>query len=104
MSDLECNHCGGIAFTSRNYDPSANEGAGAYLFTDGDGEACATCGYLGSVVVDDQANGEPVDIYWSCRDGNDDTCNDPSCEECEETRQAFGLAPLVSPQVSEVKP
>lgn len=88
MSDLECSHCGGIAFTSSKYDPAGADGQGAYLFTDGDGDACASCGFPGSVVVDDQQNDEPVDVRWSCSDGNDDTCKDPLCDECEEYREA----------------
>lgn len=100
MCDLDCDHCGGIAFTSTKYDAAAAEGQGAYLFTDGDGEACASCGFPGSVVVDDQQNGEDVHVTWSCRDGNDDVCKDPLCEECEEYREA---SPIRASAVSAVR-
>lgn len=85
MSDIECPHCGNIAYTSRNYDPSANDGEGGYLFAEDDGEACASCGISGHVSLDVEPGYEgEVDAWWSIPD--DALCKDPLCEECTDAR------------------
>ena len=86
MSDLECNHCGGIAFTTRDIRD------GRPWFTDGDGEKCDDCGFPGHVSVD-EPDPDDAEVSWSTSDGNDDTCNRSDCEECIEIRTAFGLPP-----------
>ncbi len=79
MSDLECDHCGDIAFTSRDYRD------GVYWFTDSDGEACSSCGYPGHVVVN-EPDPDNADVYWETDDNNEAVCNRPDCEDCEEFR------------------
>lgn len=81
MSDLYCDHCGDIAFTSRDYRD------GVYWFTDGDGEACATCGFPGGVCVDEPDPDDAV-VTWDVSSADDAVCNRPECEECEEYRTA----------------
>lgn len=91
VATLECSHCGSEAIES-------DDGT----FGDGDGDACMTCGYPGHVIVTEayDANGdEYAYAYWACRDGNDDTCNDPCCTECSDVRVAFGLADTERPTV-----
>ena len=75
MSDLDCNHCGSIAFTSRVYRDDT------YWFTDGDGEECASCGMPGHVVVDDDAA-----VTWSDVQESGIYCERPDCEDCDEMR------------------
>lgn len=77
--DLECNHCGSIAFTSRDYRD------GVYWFTDGDGEACDSCGMPGSVVVDEPDPDDAV-VYWSDDDSPTAFCTRPDCEDCNDRR------------------
>lgn len=69
---LDCDHCGGPAIESdeRGY------------FTDGDGGPCITCGLHGWVTLDVE-----TDPQWNISDDPLDTCQDPGCEECKETRQ-----------------
>lgn len=64
---LECDHCGCEAFASdaRGY------------FTDGDGGACMTCGFPGSVCSD--AETPP---YWLTSDYAEARCADPTCSDC----------------------
>lgn len=83
--DLECNHCGDVAFTSTDVRD------GVHWFTDGDGEKCASCGFPGWVSVD-EPDPDDAEVSWVLSDGNDDTCDRPDCEECEEIRAAFGLS------------
>lgn len=83
---LECSHCSDVAFVSVNG-----------YFRQGDGKRCISCGFPGHVVVteeyDDEGDERGV-AYWRCRDGNDDTCTDPSCSECADVRVAMGLPSL----------
>jgi len=80
MSDLECGHCGGIAFTSRNIRD------GVSWFTDGEGEACATCGMPGSVVVDDYYDDDAA-VSWHDVQEAGVYCTQADCEECDEYRK-----------------
>lgn len=81
MSDLECNHCGGIAFTSRTS-----------WFTDGDGEKCADCGMPGCVSVD-AADPEDASVTWNDVQDVNICCERPDCEDCEDVRAANGVTP-----------
>jgi len=78
MSDLECGHCGGIAFTSRDIRD------GVSWFTDGEGEACATCGMPGSVYVDDYYD---ADVVWHDVQEAGVYCTQSDCETCHESRK-----------------
>lgn len=83
MSDLECGHCGGIAFTSKDYRD------GIYWFSDGDGDECAECGMPGQVVVDSDGDEEDdIDaaVWWSDSQEPGVYCTRDDCEECDERR------------------
>lgn len=69
---LECDHCGG---------PAIKADADG-LFTDGDGGMCVTCGLPGHVSLDSE-----TPPYWWISDDPLDTCADPECVECEDTRR-----------------
>lgn len=79
VSDLDCNHCGGIAFTSRDYRD------GVYWFSENDGEKCATCGMPGSVSVSDDYE-EDATVTWNDVNENGVYCERPDCEDCNEMR------------------
>jgi len=79
VSDLECNHCGGIAYTSRDIRD------GVSWFTDGAGEKCATCGMPGSVSVDDYAD-DYAAVSWVDEQEPGVYCERPDCEDCDELR------------------
>lgn len=85
MSDLECNHCGGIAFTSRDYRD------GVYWFTDGDGEKCDDCGMPGYVSIDDP-DPDDATVTWNDVQETGVYCERPDCEECNEMRVEEGHA------------
>lgn len=72
-TSLECNHCGGSALNSPNG-----------IFWDGDGTACAECGFPGTVDAD--SDGEGGYAVWSESDDDLDTCKRADCEECAERR------------------
>ncbi len=78
---LECDHCGGIAITSDAYG----------LFTDGDGERCDSCGFPGSVCVEDapDADDGPVlgEAWWNVGQEANDVCSDMACTECAPYRE-----------------
>jgi len=80
MSDLECGHCGGIAFTSRNTRD------GVSWFADGDGEACATCGMPGSVCVDNWDQ-DDADVDWHDVQEAGVYCTRADCETCNKCRK-----------------
>lgn len=71
---LHCNHCGGTAISSRRG------------FCDGDGGRCASCGFPGSVHIDDA--GERPEAWWSESQEPGDRCCDPGCVECSPERLA----------------
>ncbi len=74
--DLECNHCGGIAFTSTDVRN------GVHWFTDGDGEECADCGFPGWVSVD-EPDPDDAEVSWMCSDADAARCNRHDCDDCE---------------------
>lgn len=77
MSDeLYCEHCGDVAISNETG-----------LFFDGEGEACVTCGYPGSVSVD-----EDCGAYWNPRDEADTYCKEPACGYCMMNRKEEGNA------------
>ena len=81
MIDLECNHCGDVAFTSRDIRD------GVEWFTDGDGEKCAACGMPGSVSVDGHGyDDEGVTITWVDVQELGVYCERPGCGDCAELR------------------
>ena len=67
---LTCDHCGDVARESATG-----------IFYDGDGEACATCGFPGFVRMRDA--GAP----WQCYDDPADRCERADCPECEEENE-----------------
>lgn len=88
MSDLECNHCGDVAFTSRVYRD------GVYWFTDGDGERCMSCGMPGSVVVDSEPGyDDEATVTWDDVQEAGVYCTRPDCEECNELRAEEAAPP-----------
>lgn len=73
MADsLDCPHCGGDAITSENG-----------LFSDGDGEACDSCGLPGCVSVDD-SDEDDVTAHWHCSEDPERRCDQADCDECRE--------------------
>lgn len=85
ITTLECDHCGDVAIESDRHG----------LFCDGDGDACMTCGYPGSVLVDEPLDDdEPAIARWSVSDDTEAVCNVPSCDECREWRVTLGRPPL----------
>jgi hypothetical protein len=80
FSWLECDHCGGIAVTSRT---------GQFL--DGQERPCSACGMPGSVSVGyviDTEDGEDIaqtNFYARLEEG--DYCNRPDCDDCAEARK-----------------
>jgi hypothetical protein len=81
VADLECNHCGGIAFTSLDVRD------GVPWFTDGDGEKCADCGMPGSVSVD-EPDPDDASVSWSDVQDAGVYCERPDCEDCNDLRAA----------------
>lgn len=79
MSDLECNHCGDVAYTCRDIRD------GVYWFTDGDGEKCASCGMPGCVSVD-EPDPDEASVSWNDVQDPDVYCERPDCEDCNEFR------------------
>ena len=73
--DLECDHCGDVAYTS--YDIRDD---GVY-FEDGAGDQCASCGMPGWVDVDD-SDAENVDVSWVVSDAEWARCKQADCESC----------------------
>jgi len=68
---LECDHCGCDAIDADE------EG----LFYDGDGGACATCGFPGRVSAD--GDSEDPHAWWNTSQEPGDRCNRADCEECQ---------------------
>jgi hypothetical protein len=79
MSDLECNHCGNIAFTTRDVRD------GVPWFTDGDGEKCDHCGMPGHVSVD-EPDPDEASVSWVDVQESGVYCERADCEECAELR------------------
>jgi len=69
---LECDHCGGDAIVSTTG-----------YFSDGEGTACATCGWPGHVSVDG-VDDDPDENFPHFVLDNDGACKDPTCIECNE--------------------
>lgn len=80
---LECNHCGGFAIEHADN-----------MYLDGEGTECAACGYPGHVVVDTEPGyDDEATATWYLRDGNDDVCREPGCEDCAEVRSQWPDVP-----------
>jgi len=71
MIALSCDHCGDDAITSESHE-----------FSDGQGDRCESCGFPGTVSVDD-ADPEEVSAYWRISDDVEARCQRGQvCEEC----------------------
>jgi hypothetical protein len=79
--DLECNHCGNVAFTSHDVRD------GLHWFTDGYGEKCASCGMPGCVSVD-ESDPDEASVSWDDVQESGVYCERPDCEDCNEYRAA----------------
>lgn len=76
---LECDHCSGIAVTSRTGQ-----------FVDGE-RNCESCGIPGSVsvgyVIDTEDGVDIAQANFYARLEEGDHCNRPDCEDCAEARK-----------------
>lgn len=68
---LDCDHCGDTAIESDHG-----------LFGEDDGEKCMSCGYPGSVRIEENFGDGPETAYWSSYDDGNSKCNNHSCEDC----------------------
>lgn len=71
---LECDHCGGEAVTSATG-----------LFSEDMATKCDSCGFPGSVHIDDQDEAN-VTAWWGCSEDAAAVCNQADCAECEAIR------------------
>lgn len=75
---LECDHCGDVAI---EFKPPRHPGDFWHL-NDGDGGRCESCGFPGSVGINDGGYGEDNVAYWLTADYDEARCRRPDCEEC----------------------
>jgi hypothetical protein len=76
---LECSHCGDVAIDHEDN-----------VYTDSEGDQCASCGFPGHVVVDwEPGYDDEATAYWSLSDRSDAVCSHASCEECAPFRSQW---------------